>query len=943
MSDPAVRSDASDLAANGTARKRLYLLDAMALAYRAHYIFISRPLVNSKGENTSAAYGFTNSLLKLIDDHAIEHIAVVFDVMGAGGTFRDELYEEYKAHRDPPPDDLLANLPRIKDIVRAMDIPVVEIEGVEADDVIGTLARQAEADDADVIIVSPDKDFKQLLSERITIVKPARGDQDFEHLTAEAFRAEHGLDPEQFIDMLALMGDASDNVPGVHGIGPKTAEKLLKKYDTVENLLDHKDEVTGKRASEGLAAYHEEALLSKKLVTIKTDCAIDLDWQELRRANPDGDELARLFYEFEFESLLRRLDLDGAGEEERSDTPDLGDEDPALAFDFGPYEEVREIDAEAVTYGFIQNEQDLAAFAEDLAAQARYAFDTETTSTDAMVASLVGMSFAWTPKEALYVPTPLPDGTSTEAVLDVLGPLLARDDTVKVGHNLKYDALVMRRHGVSLGGRFIDTMVAHYLLAPEETHSLDAVARAHLSYKMEPISDLLGSGTDAVTMRDVPVKDAARYACEDADIALRLADVLLGKLDEEGDLRAIADDIEFPLVRVLTDMEHAGIRVDTDVLDEISAELASKLDAIEAEVHEEAGETFNLNSTQQLGEILFEKLDLPVVAKTSTGRPSTKESVLQELATEHPIPGLILDYRQTYKLKSTYLDALGELAHPETGRLHTSFNQTRTATGRLSSSDPNLQNIPVRTEVGREIRKAFVPQAGWLLMAADYAQIELRILAALSGDEAMQETFAEDGDIHTDAAARVYDIDPEDVTRDQRRKAKEVNYGIPYGVSPWGLAQRLRTSVDEAQELISQYQKSYPGVSRYLNELVERARERGYAETMLGRRRYIPEIKARNRNRRSWAERVAVNMPIQGTQADMIKRAMNRLHRELADAGMHSRMLLQVHDELVFEAHPDEVDALAGRVRAAMTEALPLDGVPVVVDLDTGPNWLDAH
>jgi len=924
------------------ADNELFLLDAMSLAYRAHYVFISRPLVNSKGQNTSAAYGFTNSLLKLIEDHGIEHIAVVFDAVGEEGTFRDEIYEEYKAHRDPPPEDLLENLPYIKDIVRALDIPVIEISGVEADDVIGTLARRAEKDDADVVIVSPDKDFQQLLSENITIYKPARSGQEFDPLTPETFHEEYGLQPHQFIDMLALWGDSSDNVPGVPLIGEKTSAKLLKEYDSVENLIEHAEDVGGKRG-QNLEEYADQAHLSKQLVTIKTDVDVNFDWHILRQAHPDMQQLRAIFEELEFDSFLDRIAsmngeaLEPSAPEARSDTPD----DPALEFDFGPYEAVKELDQDAVDYGFVTNRSELEAVAETLAAQEAFAFDTETTSTDAMYASLVGISFAWAEGEARYVPTPLPDGTSTEAVLDVLGPLL-QNKKPKTGHNLKYDLLVLARHGVPVEGPLFDTMVAHYLIAPEDTHSLDAVARRVLNYRMVPITELIGEGKEQRSMRDVAVEETAPYACEDADIALRLVDPLRDKLEANGALE-IAEDIEFPLVPVLTDMENVGIRVDTDVLDEISARLEEKLKAIGQQIYALAGEEFNINSTQQLGAILFEKLDLPVVSKTSTGKPSTKESVLQELSTEHEIPGLVLDWRSTYKLKSTYLDTLGDLVHPETGRIHTSFNQTRTATGRLSSSDPNLQNIPVRTAVGREIRRAFVPREGWQLMAADYAQIELRIIASMSGDEAMQQTFRENGDIHTDAAARVFDIDPSEVTRDQRRKAKEVNYGIPYGVSPWGLAQRLRTSPDEAGALIKQYQKSYPGVSRFLNELVQQARAKGYAETLLGRRRYVPNIDASNSNRRSSAERVAVNMPIQGTQADMIKIAMNRIHGRIETDDLQSRMLLQVHDELVFEAHPDEIDTLRTLVEQEMKDALPLEGVPIVVDIDVGANWLDAH
>ena len=914
----------------------LYLIDAMSLAYRAHYIFISRPLINSKGQNTSAAYGFTNSLLKLIEDHSIEHAAVVFDE-GEEDTFRKEMYEDYKANRDPPPDELLENIPYIKEIVKGLDIPVLEVPGVEADDVIGTLARQAEGDGADVVIVSPDKDFKQLLSDKVSIYKPAKGDQDFEIKTGETFREEYGLDPAQFVDMLALMGDSSDNVPGVYGIGEKTAQKLLREHHSVENLIDHADDLSGKRARDGMQEHAEEARLSKRLVRIRTELDVSLEWHQLRREEPDEQKLTALFQELEFESLADRLDLDGGTQPEAQEE----DEDEDLTFDFGPYEEVQELDPDAVDYNVVETEEELRAFADRLDEQSRYAIDTEASSKEPMYADLVGLSFSADAETATYVPTPLPDDTSTDAVLDVLGPVLEQE-TKKAGHNLKYDLLLLKQHGVDVAGPLFDTMVAHYLVAPEQNHNLGDVARSVLNYKMVPISELIGDDTDRDSMREVDVEEAAPYACEDADIALRLADDLKAQLDESNVLD-IAHDIEFPLVHVLAAMEHTGITLDTDVLDEISTGLEDRLNEIEEDIFELAGEEFNINSPQQLAEILFEKLDLPVVTKTPTGKPSTKESVLQELSTEHDIPGLVLDWRSTYKLKSTYLDSLGELVNPETGRLHTSFNQTRTATGRLSSSDPNLQNIPIRTELGRQIRRAFVPAEDWTLLTADYAQIELRILASMSGDEAMQETFRKDGDIHTDAASRVYDIDPNEVTPDQRSKAKEVNYGIPYGISPWGLAQRMRMPVDEAQDIIKQYRKSYPGVSRLLNELVEKAQEKGYAETLLGRRRYLPNIDSSNSNERSAAERVAVNMPIQGTQADMIKIAMNRIHERLADEDWATQMLLQVHDELVFEVPPDEVSEVQSMINQEMKDALPLDDVPVVVDIDGGAHWLDAH
>lgn len=920
-------------------RRCLYIIDAMALAYRAHFIFISRPLINSKGHNTSAAFGFTNGLIKLIEDHGMANMVVVFDAIGGEGTFRDQLYDEYKANRSPMPEELRDSLPYIKEIVRAFDVPVIEMPGVEADDVIGTLARQAEEDGAEVVIVSPDKDFQQLLSPRISINRPAHRGEEFDPITVESFREKFGLEPIQFIDVLALMGDASDNVPGVPGIGEKTAVKLLQEYGSVEALLEHADEISGKRAREGLQEHRESALLSKQLVTIKTDCSVELDWTAFRRGPFDQDRLVELFGELEFRSLLDRVRKDdvfrrgsnGSDEEPVS-------HDPSLSFDFGPYEEVAGLDEEAVDYRIVRSRAELAAFAEQLAARDAFAFDTETTSTDPLWASLVGMSFAWQAGQAWYVPTPLPDGTATEAVLEIVGPLLQGNI---IGQNLKYDLLVMERHGVRIEGDFFDTMVAHYLVAPEEQHSLDQIARKYLSYRMIPITDLLGTGKNQRSMRDVPVDEVGRYSCEDADVSLRVAERLREELVANG-LLQIAEEIEFPLIRVLADMELAGIRIDAGMLAEISENLDAQLKNVEREIYEHAGETFNIGSTKQLGEILFERLGLRVVSKTSTGLPSTRENVLEELATEHPLPGLILDWRKISKLKSTYVDSLGELVHPETGRVHTSFNQTVTATGRLSSSNPNLQNIPVRTEMGREIRRAFVPAPGHKLVAADYVQIELRILASMSGDEALRQAFREGQDVHTAAAARVFGVPPEAVTRDQRRKAKEVNYGIPYGVSAWGLAQRLRSSVQEAQQIIDQYQRSYPAVTTFLAETVEKARHQGYVETLLGRRRYVPNINSRNRTQRSFEERVAVNMPIQGTQADMIKIAMVRLHRRLREDGFATRMLLQVHDELVLEAPEDEVERVRAAVEEAMVDALPLD-VPVEVDLDVGDNWLDAH
>jgi len=926
-------------------RKCLYLLDAMALAYRAHFIFINRPLINSKGQNTSAAYGFTTALIKLVRDHGMDHMAVVFDAPGEEGNFRVQMYQEYKAHRPKMPDDLAQNIPFIKEIVRALDIPVIEVPGVEADDVIGTLARKAAAEGAEVVIVSPDKDFQQLLEDRITVYRPASRGEVFDPITVESFRVKFGVEPERFIDILALMGDASDNVPGVPGIGEKTAVQLIQQYGTVENLLEHAEEVKGKKAREGLLAHRDNALLSKQLVTIVTDVPVDLDWHEFRRSHPNMPMLERVFEELEFKTLLnqfRREDpmLSPDQRKAAAPPPEIHVDDTALSFDFGPYEEIQKYEEEKVDYKVVRNRAELEQLARTLAAQERFAFDTETTSRDPMMASLVGLSFSWEEGVARYIPTPLPDQTSTEDVLKVLQAVL-ESEIPKIGQNMKYDILVLARHGIRVRGPIFDTMVAHYLIAPEESHNLDSLARKYLSYRTIPISDLIGTGKNEISMRDVPYEQIGPYACEDADIALKLAGILRKELENTALIR-IAEEIEFPLIYVLADMELTGIRVDAGILKEISAQLTQELEKLEKQIYEVAGEEFNIGSTQQLGTILFEKLKLRVVSKTSTGKASTKENVLVELATEHPLPGLILDWRKMTKLKSTYVDSLPDLIHPETGRIHTDFNQTIAATGRLSSTNPNLQNIPVRSEMGREIRKAFVPAEGWRMMSADYVQIELRILADMSGDEGLRHAFESGEDIHTATAARIYKIKPEQVTRDMRRKAKEVNYGIPYGVSAWGLAQRLRTSNKEAQMLIDQYQQSFPRVPTYLNEVIAGAREKGYVETKLGRRRYVPGINVSNRVERGLAERVAVNMPIQGTQADMIKIAMVRLHDRMRKKKLKSRMLLQVHDELVFEVPPEEVDTMRSLIKKEMIHALPLN-VPVEVDVNVGDNWLDAH
>lgn len=913
----------------------LYLLDAMALAYRAHFIFISRPLINRKGFNTSAAYGFVSALAKLVEDHGMDHIAVVFDVMEEGGTFRDELYADYKAHRDPPPDELLANLPYIKEIVKALDIPVIEHGGVEADDVIGTLAARAEHDGAEAVIVSPDKDFRQLLSGHISQFRPAYRGESFDIMTGDTFREKYGLEPVQFIDLLALMGDSADNIPGVHGIGEKTAMKLIKEYGSVENLLQHADEVTGKRAREGLQNHAEDALLSKKLVTIRTDVEVPETWDDFVVRRPDMARVRELFSELEFERLQDRVARVFARLDNPQPEGDVQTEDPPSRR-MGP----ERLDLEEVTYRTVAHLDALPALIQELLEADAWAMDTETTSVDASMASLVGLSFSTAAGVAWYIPTPMPDGTSTEVVLEKLRPVFA-SKAKKVGQNIKYDLVVLERHGVHVQGPFYDTMVAHYLCAPEEPHGMDHLAQTLLGYAPVPISELIGSGKEQVSMRDVPVERVSPYACEDADITLRLKEVLDDMLARDA-LTDMAGRIEFPLLPVLVAMEVHGVKVDTSELARLSEELTSDIERLQSDIHSLAGESFNIGSPAQIGAILFDKLGLPVLEKTGTGKPSTRESVLKQLATEHDLPAHILDWRELSKLKSTYVDALPSLVHPETGRIHTTYSQTTAATGRLASSRPNLQNIPIRTERGKAIRRAFVPEQGYVLLSADYSQIELRILASLSEDEELCRAFTSGEDVHTATAALVFKVPMEQVTSGMRRRAKEVNYGIPYGISAFGLAQRLRCPVPEASELIETYKRTYPGVARYLHEQVEVARDRGYAETAFGRRRYIPDIGARNHNVRSFAERVAVNMPIQGTQADMIKLAMIALHQRLMAYGGTARLLMQVHDELVLEVPVEDVDTVMPMVHDAMTSAMTLS-VPVEIEMNTGSNWLEAH
>ena len=918
--------------------EKLYLIDAMALAYRAHFIFINRPLVNSKGQNTSASYGFTSALLKLIEDHDIKYAGVVFDAFDGEGTFRDEMYEDYKAQRDPTPEELIDNIPLIKAVVEAMDIPVLEVSGVEADDVIGTVASRAGELGSKVVIVSPDKDFQQLLTDNVSMFRPAYRGESFDPVTKESFRAKYGVEPAQFIDILALMGDAADNVPGVPGIGEKTAMKLVQEYGDIETIIEHAEDIKGKRPREGMLNHAEDARLSKELVTIKCDLELDLEWEDLHRKNADINEISELFDELEFRTLFSRVEkiLNKSRVGSDPGQPDLFSTSPVRS----TTADTVSIDLDDVDYSIVADPDECIETLGLLEDTDRLAVKTYWSSTDPMLGDIIAIALSASDGMAVFIPTAGATSVSIASIRGALSKVFASSGMV-VGHNIKRDVVALQKAGIKIEGPFFDTMVADYLLSPDQAHDIVRVARKYLAYNITDEDVLLGTGRNRMSYQDLDKTDFVNLACEAADISGRLV-VPLEKSLEDNDLYSVADEIEFPLLGLLAKIESTGICVDTEVLHAISVEMADDLRHVEQGIYDAAGEEFNIGSPAQIGSILFDKLELPVISKTSKGKPSTKETVLTELATEHELPALILDWRQLSKLKNTYVDVLPDLINPVTHRIHTEYNQTVAVTGRLSSQNPNLQNIPIRTERGRSIRKAFVPAKGMKLMSADYVQIELRILASMSEDVGLMSAFESGEDIHTATAARVFKIDPKDVTRQQRSRAKEVNYGIPYGISAFGLSIRLRCPRGEAQELIEQYHESFPGVSQFLNHQIEKVRESGYAETLLGRKRYIPNIHARNRNERAAAERIAVNMPIQGSQADMIKIAMLRLDRRMKKEDLQSKMLLQVHDELVFEVAGGEEKVMKDIVEHEMIDALPLK-VPIEVDVNIANNWLDAH
>ncbi len=932
---------------------KLVILDSMALAYRAHFALIRAPIRTSSGLDTSAAFGFLSTLLDLREKQSPTHLAAAFDTDAP--TPRHEWFPEYKAHRDEMPEALAAALPWIRRLLEAFRVPVLALDGWEADDILGTLARRAETEGFETLLVTPDKDCGQLVDARTRIYKPGRQGAGSEILGPEEICARWSIQrPGQVIDILGLMGDATDNIPGIPGFGEKTAIKLIAEFETVEGVIAHAAQLKG-RQRELVEKHADQALLSKKLATILCGAPVPQGWDALALHEPDEDAVRALFVELEFNSLGRRLfgpDFKAG----RGHRQSAAAEPPAplaapapfgeLALDFPTRPALKTLADVPHDYRRVEGPDAAARLARELAAGSGFAFDLETTSLDPKTTEIVGVALAPEPGRAFFVAFP-PGREAAAPLLDALRPLLANPQLEKTGHNLKFDLGVLRWNGVEAAGPFFDTMLAHALAEPEERHTLDFAAERHLGYTPIPITRLLcgGDGGPAPTLRDADPDRVTEYACEDADVALRLRAALEPLLRERGQLR-VFHDIETPLLPALAAMEHAGIALDTAALAETGAGLEKEIARLEARVMELAGTKFNLNSPKQLGQILFEILALdPKAKKTRTGQFETSEAVLQGLAPHHEIARLVLEYREAAKLKSTYIDALPAAVFPGTGRVHTSFSQVVTATGRLASQNPNLQNIPIRTEQGREIRRAFVPRAGdWVLMSSDYSQIELRIMAALSGDAGLREAFERGQDIHQATAARVYGVQPGEVTPGMRRAAKTVNFGILYGISAFGLAQRLGIPRSEAAALIDGYFARHPGVKEYMAKTAAFCRAHGYVETLSGRRRWIRDIDSRNAAVRGGAERNAINAPIQGTAADMIKIAMGRIHAALQGERLRSRMLLQVHDELVFEVHNDERDRVRDLAERHMRGALPLPlRVPVAVETGFGANWLEAH
>ena len=918
---------------------KLFLLDAYALIYRSYYAFLRTPRINSKGLNTSAIMGFCNTLNEVLTKEHPTHIGVAFD---HGKTFRHEVFPAYKAQREETPEDIRQSVPIIKQILEAMRIPILQVDGFEADDVIGTVATRFGTDGIDTFMLTPDKDYGQLIGPRVFMFRPRHGG-GYETLGEKEVESKYGIPtPAQVIDLLALMGDSADNFPGCPGVGEKTAAKLINQFGSIDNLLRHTDEIKGKLRDKIENAV-EDIKMSKLLATIRTDVPLQLSLDELKVEQPDEVKLRRIFEELEFKTLANKLlnksELKPKNVETQLDlfsvnTPN-GQEEPEKT----NYETHKTVPHE---YKLIDNEEEMDRLCDFFMTKEFVSIDTETTSTDAIRAELVGLSFSVEENKAFYVPLPANREEALKYVR-IFKPLYENDNILKIGQNIKYDYEVLNNYGVTLQGKMFDTMIAHYLIQPELHHNMDYMAETLLGYRTIHIEELIGpKGKKQKNMRDLSPTDICEYAAEDADITLRLKHLLEPRLKELG-LEELFWNIEMPLVRVLADMELNGVCLDTEALQETSRIFTDRMKQYEQEIYKEAGETFNIGSPKQVGDILFGKLQImDKPKKTKTGQYVTSEEVLQSLEAKHPVVRNILNYRGMKTLLSTYIDALPKLINPRTGHIHTSFNQAQTATGRLSSSDPNLQNIPVRTDDGKEIRKCFIPEDGCLFFSADYSQIELRIMAHLSGDENMMEAFREGHDIHRATAAKIWHEDIDKVTDAQRKKAKQANFGIIYGITTYGLAQRMGIPNGEARELIQDYFHTFPKVKAYMEQAKETARAKGYAETLFHRRRYLPDINSRNATVRGFAERNAINAPIQGTEADIIKVAMVRIWKRFKEEGIRSKMILQVHDELNFSVYPEEREQVERIVIEEMQNACQLN-VPLTADAGWGCNWLEAH
>ena len=921
---------------------KLFLIDAYALIYRSYYAFIKNPRINSKGVNTSAVFGFINTLEDVLKREQPTHIAVAFDPKGP--TFRHEAFEQYKAQREETPEVIRQSVPVIKEVIQAYHIPILEVPYYEADDVIGTVAKQAAANGFEVYMMTPDKDYGQLVADHIYMYRPKFGG-DYEVLGVSEVLEKYQLQStEQVIDLLGLMGDTADNIPGCPGVGEKTAQKLLAEFGSIENLLANTDKLKGaqkKKVEENV----EQIRFSKFLATIKTDVPITFDAELCKRVAPDEDRLVELYTELEFKTFINRL------KGESSVASSSKEPKAAVQYDLFATEPVVESEVSSLadintmphSYYLADTAEKQIALCEQLLQEKSFSFDTETEGLDPLTAGLVGMSFAIREQEAWYVPVPANREEATDIVLR-LAPALQHPEIEKVGQNIKFDILALRKYGVRVKGPLFDTMLAHYLLNPELRHVMDYLAETYLKYKTVPIEDLIGpKGKKQASMRTVPIEQIKEYAAEDADVTLRLKHYFAPLLKQEG-LESLFFEMEMPLIYVLAEMEATGVKLDTNALKQSSEVLSQQLTALEESIYDLAGQSFNINSTKQVGEILFDKLKLDEKAKkTKTGGYSTSEEVLEKIRGKHPIVDKLLEYRGIKKLLSTYINALPALIHPETGKIHTSFNQAVTATGRLSSTNPNLQNIPVRDELGREIRKAFIADDDdCIFFSADYSQIELRLMAHLSNDSHMVEAFCSGADIHAATAAKIYGIPVEEVTSDMRRKAKTANFGIIYGISVFGLAERLSIPRAESKELIDGYFQTYPRIKEYMEESIHVAKEKGYVETLFKRKRFLPDINSHNAIVRGYAERNAINAPIQGSAADIIKLAMIRIHQRFEAEHLKSRMILQVHDELNFNVRKEEFDRVKEIVLDCMEHVLQLR-VPLIADCGEGKNWLEAH